>query len=874
MDPVVKRWVSATIQPVAARLRTAAQAYLNKEYTEFASLLDSPIFELAVSAQSDHLGTFTQLETLLKWCLKGHSPGRLGGAEVTHADDLVLSAIGATLLSLTRYATSSSGVPPTLTAVVVASADTARECALGQWLNLVQGVEAVAAVRRKGGDLWVQEKKLGRIASLMIGQVAPVLAAAARGEIELGHMGARSIISVSDPSRGLTERQLTVRAQGLTEDDWRLLKLAWKPKGEADPKRETWISFALIILCAAQMEVGWFDIVASPRLGKRQGPKRIVLSELAREALLKDAQRWLHLGFAFDPMVVPPIDCGYLTVHRRIVTGRNGPMGMRTDAQETDHAEIANRVMAGTAWAVNTEMLDAIEADGNCSLWDKTLEACAGNSSTQQFILAAHKREAATKQFYLPIYMDFRGRCYPRTTWLNYQGNDLQRSLLMFQHSGAEVGCNRETSHHGIALALHLSSRFGGPDKLDKAPLLERLAWMDDLGAMPRHRAEQDILNTADEPLTCLAAYKLLKLDQWDSIPVQMDGTCNGLQHLSALFRDHEAAPYVNLTESTYEDTPADIYQKVADLLLTEMQALMYVTPWVGRILKACVSVDRKLCKKPVMVLPYGGTLQSVADALEASILAQKPIDKLWKECLRMGHDGFACPDHTAIANGYMAFKDRPLERHPLFHSDVRQMAVLLWGCICQVIPKAMQAMSALREIAKKVGDQALSWETPSGLWVVHAYPKSASQRLQLKGLHLAKEVRGLRINAGRDEVDPHKHVTGLVANFIHSLDASHLVKTMLLASRHSPVSFGAIHDCLLCRPTDAERVGGAVRDAFAGMYGGNPLLGRVRLAEVGGTEWVEYPSWYAFAEAVGVELPDIGTWQPSQVIESKWFFS
>ena len=34
--------------------------------------------------------------------------------------------------------------------------------------------------------------------------------------------------------------------------------------------------------------------------------------------------------------------------------------------------------------------------------------------------------------FYLPTFADFRGRIYPMTTYLNYQGNDLSRSLLLF----------------------------------------------------------------------------------------------------------------------------------------------------------------------------------------------------------------------------------------------------------------------------------------------------------------------------------------------------------------------------------------------------------------------------------------------------------
>ena len=34
--------------------------------------------------------------------------------------------------------------------------------------------------------------------------------------------------------------------------------------------------------------------------------------------------------------------------------------------------------------------------------------------------------------FYLPVFMDFRGRIYPVTSYFSYQGSDLERSLIEF----------------------------------------------------------------------------------------------------------------------------------------------------------------------------------------------------------------------------------------------------------------------------------------------------------------------------------------------------------------------------------------------------------------------------------------------------------
>jgi DNA-directed RNA polymerase len=38
--------------------------------------------------------------------------------------------------------------------------------------------------------------------------------------------------------------------------------------------------------------------------------------------------------------------------------------------------------------------------------------------------------------FFLPVFMDFRGRIYPMVNYLTYQGGDVARSLLNFHRSG------------------------------------------------------------------------------------------------------------------------------------------------------------------------------------------------------------------------------------------------------------------------------------------------------------------------------------------------------------------------------------------------------------------------------------------------------
>ena len=36
----------------------------------------------------------------------------------------------------------------------------------------------------------------------------------------------------------------------------------------------------------------------------------------------------------------------------------------------------------------------------------------------------------------------------------------------------------------------------------------------------------------------------------------------------------------------------------------------------------------------------------------------------------------------------------------------------------------------------------------------------------------------------------------------------------------------------------------------------------------------IEYPNWHALASAAGTAFPEPGSWQPSEVLGSQWFFS
>lgn len=879
LGPVIKRWINASLGPVSLRLRLAASFYLASDYPAFCSVLDSPIFELQ-TAMEEGAGERSSLNAILYWFTK---------AEARNADDMILAALGTAISSLAtaglshtaergRKRHAAKGV--FLTGCLSSMGDASRETALGQFLTQVQGAEAMERVRRKDRSSWAQRDKMDAVAALLFGQVLPQLLSEDRGEVTLDKIGTRSVVKVLRQTEdGPIERMLTLRKPD--KQDWELLEVARRTKGEADPYKQAWMTFALLVLCAAQAEHGWFDLGKerkSPTSKSRNGRWKVWALHLAEEptrAMGGDLAKWLHMGFVHDPMLTEPDKGDYLSVKHKSVVGRRGPMGLHTEAEGTFAWEMACDVMGTTAWQVAGGTLAEINRG---PLWEAALKSTGGDEDTLKNVLGAYAREAGEEAIYMPLYMDFRGRVYPRTTWVTYQGTDVQKGLLKFPCAG--VGTIQPPPD---AYVMHMANLYG--NGLDKSTLSRRDQWWEDM----RGTVLNEAVTKAEEPIQFYTASRLGAMGLYDAVPCQIDGTCNGLQHLSALFRDELAAPFVNLTASSYEEHPADLYGEAAERVLDMMTRKVgsyeigceaeidHNWKWISRSV-GNYKIDRKLLKKPLMVLPYGGTFNAIEEAVIEAVLAQEPDATIWQNCLvRVPFQGLI-EDPESIQKGYLAFKDRPLREHPLFHDDMKKLSLFVLEAIKKVIPRAMAAMDSFRAIAKGVGERSLEWSTGLGgetaLWVVHAYPMAARSSLSLRGFHLPNSIRGLSLQNGKDEVDPRAHRTGIVANFIHSQDASHLARTMFNFRARRGTSFAAIHDCYIARASEMPTLNTATRVSFCGQYLSDPLKQPVRLRDLKTGKVEEFLDWFALAKVLGVTFPDYGKWDPAEVLESAWFFS
>ena len=202
--------------------------------------------------------------------------------------------------------------------------------------------------------------------------------------------------------------------------------------------------------------------------------------------------------------------------------------------------------------------------------------------------------------FWIPHCPDFRGRLYPQSQDLNFVNDDLSRGLIRFAE-GKKMG---DTGHYW--LAVRLANTYG----LDKLSFADRVQWVIDNDKRIMDSAINPLdgdrwWSDADEPFQFLAACDEYRGwaergdDHISHIPINLDATASGLQHLAAWTRDPRAAQVVNMTASNQR---YDIYGIQAD----EVNRIIASQLDDNEAARNCHGhVTRSSVKRGIMTTPY-----------------------------------------------------------------------------------------------------------------------------------------------------------------------------------------------------------------------------------------------------------------------------
>lgn len=608
---------------------------------------------------------------------------------------------------------------------------------------------------------------------------------------------------------------------------------------------------------------------------KRKTRALLVLSEPVAE-FFRTAHEATILAAPFNlPMVHRPVDWttpfdgGYLTKRNRLVTGRI-PRGWLDDLASTDLRMVYDALNAvqSTRWQVNTAVLSVLEtlyaspagAPGVPGEDEEPLpvrpEGIPENvkisalPKLQQEVLAYYRRQckevydhraaamskrvsfastlyvarrfASEEVIYFPHVVDSRGRIYSIPSGLSPQGTDIAKGLLRFA-DGKPLG---ENGHYW--LAVHLANCFG----VDKVTFEERVEWALDNHQMLMQIALAPLDNVnlwaaADSPWQFLAA-----CFEWagaamaedpstfvSHIPVGMDGSCSGLQHFSAALRDAQGGESVNLRNTGKVE---DIYQRVADKVNARLNSSTCeedLLPWRGY-------VDRKIVKQCCMTYAYSSTLVGNRNMILAA-LAKKDTH------------------------------ERPV-------GDQFQLAVALAPAVREAIEQtviaAADAMSWLQQVAAIATDEGrdLRWTTPSGFTVLQRKTTFATKQVTV--WYGGKQLRP-GLSYATKKLSKVAQKNGVAPNWVHSMDAAHLVDVVLTSLANDMTSFAMVHDSFGVHACDVDKLNRIIRLTFVDMYAPNRL--EEFRTQVQAQLATELPP-----------VPPMGTLDLAEVLESDYFFA
>ena len=412
-------------------------------------------------------------------------------------------------------------------------------------------------------------------------------------------------------------------------------------------------------------------------------------------------------------------------------------------------------------------------------------------------------------RFYFVHDLDFRGRAYPVPPHLNQMGSDFSRGLLSFAR-GKPLG------EGGLRwLLIHLANLFGE----NKMPFDGREAWA--RGNMAK------ISQAAKEPLSADAMEFYLKADDpWQALAtcmeiteavesgcpeefvshlhVQMDGSCNGLQHYAALGLDVSGGTQVNLVPG---EKPGDPYTTVMKRVreIIDRDAAMPVGSEdedgevakhkrLAKLLQGD-KITRKIVKQTVMTTVYGVTL----------IGAKDQVANRLKETY--GETGNKTMTEEEVNDCSLYIAKKTLE------------------AVGGIFPGARTMMDWLKEVAHLVSNKqkkAVSWTTPLGLKAVQPYVNTSKSEVrtvvQKVILQVAKEGA---------PVDARKQETAFPPNFVHSLDSTHMLMTAIAFTKDGDKTFSAVHDSFWTHACDIDELAMVLREQFVELYK-QPILERL----------------------------------------------
>jgi len=444
--------------------------------------------------------------------------------------------------------------------------------------------------------------------------------------------------------------------------------------------------------------------------------------------------------------------------------------------------------------------------------------------------------------FYHLYNYDFRGRIYPNTAFLHEQSSDNAKGLLL-------IGNGVPLGDYGFYwLKVHTSNSWGN----DKVSLDDRADFVNENLVKFISFANFPFVNKewmdADKPFSFLACcFELRNLAEWLSkgndilsyvshLPIYIDGSNNGLQHLVAMAKDDTIAHLVNLVP---QELPGDAYMYVANSVWDELENLksQLSKEEIDRfeeIFTTANSLHKAYQAAPAKSEEKANAFKEVQEWRNKNRnIREKLFSVYWCKITDKKDRRKIMKRNTMT----LAYGGTPYGFGQQIIEDTRDMSEYLrdkehlWGAMLgslahktcyEKLPGPSGMLRMFESIADRVSEQNkfLSWFSPvTNFPVVHGYKKPIDKRTKLK--YGDTELKVVVLAWEESIVDKAAQRTGAAPNAVHSLDAVHLGMVVHDADFTPTI----VHDSFGCHAGDMEKLFKLVREKFVELYKQEPLI-------------------------------------------------
>jgi len=416
-----------------------------------------------------------------------------------------------------------------------------------------------------------------------------------------------------------------------------------------------------------------------------------------------------------------------------------------------------------------------------------------------------------SNSLYLPYFIDFRGRIYPKSGYFTPQSGELSRSLITY-------GNKYILSSDGLE---HLKKYTANCYGLDKIAHTDRLNWfnskLEELKEIGKD-GNWDKIFEAKEPLLFLAC--VLELQGYykepskflSGLPIFLDATCNGLQHLSSMVKDEVLAKFVNLVRSTDSDKPYDLYNIMSSRVKEEVENL----PLNEKAPFANLILDRKFVKTGIMTIPYGATVFGISQQLKDQFFIPYTKDKKWKY-------------QSKVFNHILIKLEFSTNNEPfiLNNKDFYKLGKIIYKVLYESHPTLTIFVEYLKAMNKALKGLNLNniWLSPNGIVVEQRYVEMKKDPHYFSFLG---KKRNITINTViKDKINIKKQNAAIMPNITHTLDAANislvvndsLLVLSKLKENNIKVDLTTIHDCFASHANHSNLLIEQVKLAFIKLY-------------------------------------------------------